>query len=94
MFTDMPGETDVIQPRVKFTDDTPIQCKPNPLPYTTRKELQKVDSVLKIGVMRPSTSPDACPIIMVNKKDASKRVCVDFRNLNKITEVIRARDDG
>ena len=52
-----------------------------------------VDSVLKIGVMRPSTSPDACPIIMVSKKDASKWVCVDFRNLNKITEVIRARDD-
>ena len=28
VFTDMPGETDVIQHRVKLTDDTPIHCKP------------------------------------------------------------------
>ena len=27
------------------------------------------------------------PIIMVKKKDGSNRVCVDFRKLNKITEV-------
>ena len=31
VFTDMPGETDVIQHRAKLTDDTPILCKPNPL---------------------------------------------------------------
>ena len=32
VFTDMPGETDVIQHKVKLTDDTPIRCKPYPLP--------------------------------------------------------------
>ena len=29
----------------------------------------------------------ASPIVMVMKKDSSNRVCVDFRKLNKITEV-------
>ena len=28
VFTDMPGETNVIQHRVKLTNDTPIRCKP------------------------------------------------------------------
>ena len=36
VFTDMPGETDVIQHRVKLTDDTPIHCKPYSLPYAMR----------------------------------------------------------
>ena len=47
----------------------------------------KVDSMLEMGVVRPSTSPYALPIVMVKKKDGSNRVCVDFRKLNKITEV-------
>ena len=88
VFTDITGETDVIQHRVKLTDDTPIRCKPYPLPYAMREELQnEVDSMLEIVVVRPSTSPYASPIVMVKKKDGSNRVCVDFRKLNKITKV-------
>ena len=80
----MPGETDVIQHRVKLTDDTPIRCKPYPLPYAMREELwNEVDSMLEMGVVRSSTSPYASPIVMVKKKDGSNRVCVDFRKLNR-----------
>ena len=88
VFTDMPGETDVIQHQIRLSDDTPIRCKPYPLPYAMREELRnEVDTMLEMGVVRPSTSPYASPIIMVKKKDGSNRVCVDFRKLNKITEV-------
>ena len=88
VFTDMPGETDVIQHQIRLTDDTPIRCKPYPLPYAMRDELRnEVDTMLEMGVVRPSTSPYASPIVMVKKKDGSNRVCVDFRKLNKITEV-------
>ena len=84
----MPGETDVIQHQIRLTDDTPIRCKPYPLPYAMREELRnEVDTMLEMGVVRPSTSPYASPIVMVKKKDGSNRVCVDFRKLNKITEV-------
>ena len=41
VFTDVPGETDVIQHKIKLTDDTPIRCKPYPLPYAMREELWK-----------------------------------------------------
>ena len=88
VFTDMPGETDVIQHQIRLTDDTPIRCKPYPLPYAMREELRnEVDTMLEMEVVRPSTSQYASPIVMVKKKDGSNRVCVDFRKLNKITEV-------
>ena len=84
VFTDMPGETDVIQHQIRLTDDTPIRCKPYPLSYAMQEKLRnKVYTMLEMGVVRPSTSP----IVMVKKKDGSNRVWVDFRKLNKITEV-------
>ena len=53
-----------------------------------REELRnEVDTLLEMGVVRLSTSPYALPIVMVKKKDDSNMVCVDFRKLNKITEV-------
>ena len=53
-----------------------------------REEIQnEVDSMLEMGVVRPSTSPYTSPIIMVKKKYGSNRVCVDFRKLYKITKV-------
>ena len=88
VYTDMPGETDVIQHEIKLADDMPIRCKPYPLLYAMREELRnEVDAMLEIGAMRPSTSPYASPIIMVKKKDGFNRVCIDFQKLIKITEV-------
>ena len=66
VFTDMPGETDVIQHQIRLTDDTPIRCKPYPLLYAMQEELRsEVDTMLEMGVVRPSTSPYASPIIKV-----------------------------
>ena len=76
VFTDVPGETDVIQHRVKLTDDTPIRCKPYPLLYAMREQLRNdADSMLEMGVVRPSALPSASPTVMVKKEDGSNRVC-------------------
>ena len=85
VFTEMSGETDVIQHRVKLTDDTLIRCKTYLLPYAMREELRATS--YEMEVVRPSTLPYTSPILMVKKKDGSNRVCVDFRKLNKTTEV-------
>ena len=62
VFTDMLGETVVIQHQIKLTDDRPIRCKPYPLPYAVREELRNaVDTMLEMGVMRLSTSPYRWP---------------------------------
>ena len=50
-----------------------------------RESLRKdIADVIKMGVIRESSSPYASPVVVVNKKDNTNRVCVDYRKLNKL----------
>lgn len=44
-----------------------------------------VDEWLDLGIVQPSKSPYASPVVLVRKKDGSYRMCVDYRLLNKAT---------
>jgi hypothetical protein len=59
-------------------------------PYRLSKfeseEMQKiVEELLVQGLIRPSTSPWAAPVLFAPKKDGKLRFCVDYRVLNKQT---------
>jgi hypothetical protein len=49
-------------------------------------ELKKqIDESLEKGYIRPSTSPWAAPVLFVEKKDGTKRMCIDYISLNEVT---------
>jgi hypothetical protein len=50
------------------------------------KELQmQLEDLLKKGYIRPSVSPWGAPVLFMKKKDGTLRLCIDFRQLNKVT---------
>src|ERR1044072_8669224 len=54
----------------------------------TRKIIKdEVNKMLKDGVIRKLKSSYSSPVVIVGKKDGSKRFCVDFRKLNKETKI-------
>ena len=50
------------------------------------KELKvQMEEMVNKGFVRPSTSPWGAPVLFVKKKDRSMRLCIDYRELNKVT---------
>jgi hypothetical protein len=49
-------------------------------------ELKKqIDEISEKGYIRPSTSPWVAPVLFVEKKDGTRRMCIDYRALNEVT---------
>jgi len=46
---------------------------------------KQIQDQLSKGFIRPSTSPWGAPVLLIKKKDETHRLCVDYRELNKVT---------
>ena len=44
-----------------------------------------MEELLSKGFVKASTSPWGAPVLFVKKKDGSLRLCIDYRQLNKVT---------
>nr|GFC00638.1 reverse transcriptase domain-containing protein [Tanacetum cinerariifolium] len=55
----------------------------------TPSELEELSGQLKElqdkGFIRPSSSPQGAPVLFVKKNDGSFKMCIDYRELNKLT---------
>lgn len=71
---------------VIHTDSAPIKQRHYPIsPALQRQVYQELDKMLADGVVEPSNSPWASPILLIRKDDGKYRFVVDFRQLNKVT---------
>lgn len=70
---------------IQLTSNVPISFPPRRLSYSDKKIVEKtIDELLEKGIIRHSNSPYAFPIVLPPKKDGTKRMCVDYKPLNKI----------
>ena len=64
----------------------PISMSPYRMAPAELKELnEQLKELLEQDFIRPSTSPWGAPVLFVKKKDGSLRLCIDYRQLNKVT---------
>ncbi|GJS00994.1 reverse transcriptase domain-containing protein [Tanacetum coccineum] len=86
---DLPGLPPTRQ--VEFQIDlvpgaAPVARAPYRLAPSELKELsEQLKELSDKGFIRPSSSPWGAPVLFVKKKDGSFRMCIDYRELNKLT---------
>jgi hypothetical protein len=65
---------------------SPIAKRPYRMAAPELAELRKqLIELQRSGFIRPSSSPWGAPVLFVEKKDKSLRMCVDYRSLNEVT---------
>ncbi|GJS21843.1 putative reverse transcriptase domain-containing protein [Tanacetum coccineum] len=74
---------------------TPVARASYRLAPSEMKELaEQLHELTDKGFVRPSSSPWGAPVLFVKKKDGSFWMCVDYRELNKLTVNITPRNLG
>ncbi|XP_070034768.1 uncharacterized protein [Nicotiana tomentosiformis] len=69
-----------------FLDTKPISISPYRMAPTELKEIKvQLKDLLDKGFIRPSVSPWGALVLFVRNKDGSLRMCIDYRQLNKLT---------
>lgn len=77
------GHTKTVQHEIPLVDSKPFRLPYRKIPPSQWQDVRRLLKEMETeGVIRPSRSPYASPVVIVTKKDGSLRLCIDYRKLN------------
>ena len=80
------GVSTTVKHHINTQSAPPVTKRPyRQSPSEAQHIRQQVAEMVTDGTVRPSKSPWAAPVVLVQKKDGTKRFCVDYRGLNAVT---------
>ena len=87
VFSNEPGNTQLATHSINTGDAKPVYNQPCRVPQAWQAKIrEEIHTMLEAEVIEPSTSPWTSPIVPVHKKDGSLRLCIDYRQLNAVTQ--------
>ncbi|CAF1502254.1 unnamed protein product [Adineta steineri] len=87
IFRKQNGRTKMIQHQIKLIPESK-PCNSPPYRYSPAKRQvieENIQEMKEEGIIEPSKSPWASPVVLTPKKDGTIRFCVDYRKLNAMT---------
>ena len=80
------GLANVTKHVINLSDKTPICQKSRRFPRPLAEEIEKqCEELNSLDIIESSISPWSAPIVPIRKKDGALRMCIDYRQLNKVT---------
>ena len=86
VFSDLPGKAKVGCFKIETGNAEPRRSHPYRVPDRLKEGVRsEVKKLVDLGIVVPSISPWASPVVPVPKNDGTVRVCIDYRKLNEVT---------
>ena len=80
------GTTDVLSHGMRMVSSETSKLAPRRVPLSQYEIVkEELARMTRLGVIEPSSSSWASPIVLSKKKDGSTRFCVDYRRVNNLT---------
>ena len=81
------GETGMVQMEIDTGDSGPKRQPARRVLFTARQEIaRQLHSMQDQGMIHPSSSPWASPVVLVRKKNRLLRFCIDYWHLISVSE--------
>ncbi|CAM5087647.1 unnamed protein product, partial [Natator depressus] len=85
-FSATPGLTEQAYHSIDTGNARPIKVQPYRVSPQAKTAIEReIQDMLQMGVIRPSGSAWASPVVLVPKPDGERRFCVDYHKLNAVT---------